>query len=154
MKQFEHTLDTYALVLPEIFLALMITTRIKKASVFPILKSYLLKTRDFDGVFRSYISALEGNSLTDQNNQQDHGVKQLERIKSLKMLCDILGLDGGKILQIGMNEKVVDTAFYQVRQVVETVLGLHRSKTLSINIKEATRQALVKLVQKYDLKLL
>lgn len=115
LKQFEHTLDSYAMILPEILLALMITTRIKKASVFPILKSYLIKTRDYDGVFRSYISALEGNSLVDPIHPQEHGIKQLERIKSLNMLCDILGLDGGKILQVGINDKSIDTAFYQVR---------------------------------------
>ena len=86
------------MVLPEILLALMITTRIKKSSSFPVLKQYLVKTRDFDGIFRSYVSALEGHSLIDPIHPKDHGIKQLERIKTLNMLCDVLGLDGGKVL--------------------------------------------------------
>lgn len=113
-------------ILPEIIMGLMIMTRLKKSSVRIILKSYLRKTREFDGIYRAYLSILEGKSLIHSSNRKDHGVKQFERVKAVKMLNDILALDGGKVLVEGIKEDNIDTGFYKVRQILETVLRFQK----------------------------
>ena len=74
-------------------------------------------------MYRSYLSALEGESLNHVTNRKDHGVKQSERIKALKMLNEVMSLDGGKVLVQGFNQNKIDTGFYKVRQIIETVLS-------------------------------
>lgn len=141
-------------ILPEILMSLMVTTRIKKSTVKVVLKAYLRKTRDFDGIYRSYLAVLEGKSLNHSTNRKDHGVKQFERVKAIKMLNEVLGLDGGKVLVEGVKNNNIDTGFYQVRQILETILSFNKSKHINLSVKDATRKVLVKLIQTYDLSML
>ncbi len=141
-----HILDSFAAILPEILMSLIVSTRLKKSTVQLVVKTYLRKTRDFDGIYRSYLAVLEGQSLNTQTNRKDHGVKQSERVKAINMLMEILNLDGGKVLVQGVNENKVDTGFYQLRQIIETVLSFQKQSHINLTVKDASRQALVKLI--------
>jgi hypothetical protein len=75
LQENEHTLDMFGNIFPEIIMGLMITTRLKKSTVKIILKSYLRKTREYDGIYRAYLAVLEGKSLIHSTNRKDYGVK-------------------------------------------------------------------------------
>ena len=149
-----HELEFYSEIVMKILIETMLAGRGGSKLSKAVIKAFLKKTRNWDILWDEYVeTALKGKFRTTDHVGNDGGYSVAKRSRGVRLLKDIIAMDNGNILQ-GIKEDGIDTCFWRVRQAVELILAYYLNKKSPISLKDASRNALMGIMKKYNLDML